>query len=169
MTARASDRMGTTSMPLPFGCAVAASDPVCAFLRPMGDATQNAEDPPFGRRQQTRVREKVMRRFKSARHLQRFASTHDQVANLFMHGRYNRDAAAKRATRSQALRPGVGPAVPGRSAAQPCDVDRRGGVGLLSTSPQQVDSTLTPVSRTLGSPPTHSPRPAGRSARYGRT
>ena len=44
-----------------------------------------------------------MRRFKSARHLQRFASTHDQVANLFMHGRCNRDAAAKRATRSQAF------------------------------------------------------------------
>ena len=53
--------------------------------------------------QPTRVREKVMRRFKSARHLQRFASTHDQVANLFMHSRYNRDAAAKRAARSQAF------------------------------------------------------------------
>jgi len=34
-----------------------------------------------------------MRWFKSARHLQRFASTHDQAANLFMHSRYNRDAA----------------------------------------------------------------------------
>ena len=33
--------------------------------------------------QPTRVREKVMRRFKSARHLQRFTSVHDQVANLF--------------------------------------------------------------------------------------
>jgi putative transposase len=48
-----------------------------------------------------RVREKVMRQFKSAQHRQRFASTHDQVANLFMHSRYNRDAAAKRAARSQ--------------------------------------------------------------------
>jgi len=38
--------------------------------------------------QPTRVREKVMRRFKSERHLQRFASVHDQVANLFMHCRY---------------------------------------------------------------------------------
>jgi len=53
--------------------------------------------------QPTRVREKVMCRFKSARHLQRFASTHDQVANLFMHSRYNRDAAVKRAARSQAF------------------------------------------------------------------
>jgi putative transposase len=32
--------------------------------------------------QPTRVREKVMRRFKSARHLQCFASTHDQAANV---------------------------------------------------------------------------------------
>jgi putative transposase len=44
-----------------------------------------------------------MRRFKSARHLQRFASTHDQVANLFRHSRYNRDAAAKSAARVQAF------------------------------------------------------------------
>ena len=42
-----------------------------------------------------------MRQFKSARHLQRFVSTHDQVANLFMHSHYNRDAAAKRAARTQ--------------------------------------------------------------------
>jgi putative transposase len=42
--------------------------------------------------QPTRVREKVMRRFKSARHLQRFISVHDQVANLFMHCRYNMNA-----------------------------------------------------------------------------
>lgn len=53
--------------------------------------------------QSARVREKEVRRFKSARHLQRFVSTHDQVANLFMHIRYNRDAAAKRAARSQAF------------------------------------------------------------------
>jgi putative transposase len=51
--------------------------------------------------QPTRVREKVMRRFKSPRYLQRFASIHGQVANLFMHARYNRDAAAKRIARSQ--------------------------------------------------------------------
>ena len=42
--------------------------------------------------QPTRVREKVMRRFKSARHLQRFTSVHDQVANLFMHCRYSANA-----------------------------------------------------------------------------
>jgi putative transposase len=53
--------------------------------------------------QPTRVREKVMRRFKSACHLQRFVSVHDQVANVFQHCRYNRDAKAKRDARTQAL------------------------------------------------------------------
>lgn len=53
--------------------------------------------------QPTRVREKVMRRFKSACHLQRFVSVHDQVANVFQHCRYNRDARAKRTARAQAL------------------------------------------------------------------
>jgi putative transposase len=53
--------------------------------------------------QPTRVREKVMRRFKSARHLQRFTSVHDQVANLFMHCRYNTNAQGKRSARTQAF------------------------------------------------------------------
>ena len=51
--------------------------------------------------QPTRVREKVMRRFKSARQLQPFVSVHDQVANLFQHCRYNVDATEKRTNRSQ--------------------------------------------------------------------
>ena len=42
-------------------------------------------------------------RFKSARHLQRFASVHDQVANLFMHCRYNTNAQEKRQARKQAF------------------------------------------------------------------
>jgi putative transposase len=42
--------------------------------------------------QPTRVCEKGMRRFKSARQLQRFASVHGQVSNLFMACRYNRNA-----------------------------------------------------------------------------
>ena len=53
--------------------------------------------------QPTRVREKVMRRFKSARHLQRFTSVHDQVANLFMHCRFNTNAQEKRSARTQAF------------------------------------------------------------------
>ena len=53
--------------------------------------------------QSTRVREKVMRRFKSARQLQQFVSVHEQVANLFQHCRYKANAAAKRKNRSQAF------------------------------------------------------------------
>ena len=53
--------------------------------------------------QPTRVREKVMRRFKSARHLQRFASVHGQVSNLFMGCRYNRNAKCKREAPVQAM------------------------------------------------------------------
>jgi putative transposase len=52
--------------------------------------------------QPTRVHEKVMRRFKSARQLQRFASVHGQVSNLFMGCRYNRNAKCKREARVQA-------------------------------------------------------------------
>ena len=53
--------------------------------------------------QPTRVREKVMRRFKSARQLQRFASTHEQVANLFMRCRHTPKAHVKREARAQAF------------------------------------------------------------------
>jgi putative transposase len=51
--------------------------------------------------QPTRVREKVMRRFKAAGQLQRFASVHGQVSNLFMGCRYNRNAQCKREARAQ--------------------------------------------------------------------
>jgi putative transposase len=51
----------------------------------------------------TQVREKVLRRFKSARQLQRFASTHDQVANLFMRCRHTPKAQTKREARAQAF------------------------------------------------------------------
>ena len=54
--------------------------------------------------QPTRVCEKVTRRFKSACHLQRFASVHDPVINIFQHCRYNRDAKVKRAARAQAMK-----------------------------------------------------------------
>ena len=53
--------------------------------------------------QPTRVREKVMRRFKSARQLQRFASVHGQVSNLFMGCCYHRNAQHKRQVRAQAF------------------------------------------------------------------
>ena len=44
-----------------------------------------------------------MRQFKSACQMQRFVSVHDQVANIFQHCRYNRDAKQKRELRAQAF------------------------------------------------------------------
>ena len=44
--------------------------------------------------QPTRRRERIMKRFKSPRQVQRFLSIHDQVANLFSR-RPNQDTAAK--------------------------------------------------------------------------
>jgi putative transposase len=45
------------------------------------------------------IREKVMSRYKLACHLQRFLLVHDQVANQFMHCRYNREAKQERELR----------------------------------------------------------------------
>jgi putative transposase len=53
--------------------------------------------------QPTRRRERIMKRFKSPRQVQRFLSTHDQIANVFSRRR-NQDTAAKfRTARRQAF------------------------------------------------------------------
>src|SRR5271165_4526915 len=53
--------------------------------------------------QPTRRRERIMKRFKSPRQVQRFLSTHDQIANVFSR-RPNQDTAAKfRTARCQAF------------------------------------------------------------------
>jgi putative transposase len=54
--------------------------------------------------QPTRRRERQMKRFKSARHAQRFLSAHDQINNLFHLRRHRLPAAQYRAARAQALR-----------------------------------------------------------------
>ena len=54
--------------------------------------------------QPTRRRERRMKRFKSARHTQRFLSAHDQINNLFHPRRHRLSAAQYRAARAQALR-----------------------------------------------------------------
>ena len=54
--------------------------------------------------QPTRRRERQMKRFKSARHAQRFLSTHDQINNLFHLRRHRLSAARYRAARTQAFR-----------------------------------------------------------------
>jgi putative transposase len=55
--------------------------------------------------QPTRRREQIMKRFKSPCQVQRFLSTHDQIANLFSRSRRpNQDTAAKfRTARGQAF------------------------------------------------------------------
>lgn len=50
--------------------------------------------------QPTRRRERIMKRFKSAGHVRRFLSVHDQVANLFRNFA-NSNAAERREARSQ--------------------------------------------------------------------
>jgi len=61
----------------------------------LNNRIENAHEP-------TRVREKVMRRFKSARQLQRFASIDAAMSNRFMGCRYNRCAEHMREVHSQA-------------------------------------------------------------------
>jgi putative transposase len=53
--------------------------------------------------QPTRRRGRQMKRFKSARHVQRFLSAHDQVSNLFHLRRHSLPAAQYRAARSRAF------------------------------------------------------------------
>ena len=51
----------------------------------------------------TRRREKIMKRFKSARHLQRFVSIHDPIANLHNFPRQSFSSSDYRALRSEAM------------------------------------------------------------------
>jgi transposase-like protein len=60
----------------------------------LNNRAENCHQPP-------RVLEKVMRRFKSVCQRQRLPPLLDQVANQFMHFRYNRDAGHKRELRTQ--------------------------------------------------------------------
>ena len=53
--------------------------------------------------QPARRRERQMKRYKSARHVQRFLSVHDQVNNLFHLRRDHRPAADYRAARAAAF------------------------------------------------------------------
>ena len=53
--------------------------------------------------QPTRRRERIMKRFKSARHLQRFISIHDPIANLFHFPRNSMNATDYRALRSKTM------------------------------------------------------------------
>ena len=54
-------------------------------------------------RQPTRRRERQMKRFKSARHAQRFLSAHDPINNLFLLPRHRMPATEYRAERTRAF------------------------------------------------------------------
>ncbi len=53
--------------------------------------------------QPTRRRERIMKRFKSPRHLQRFVSIHDPIANMFHFPRHSLPAAEYRTLRAEAM------------------------------------------------------------------
>ena len=53
--------------------------------------------------QPTRRRERIMKRFKTARHVQRFLSIHDPIANLFHRRRDQQSASERRHARAEAL------------------------------------------------------------------
>jgi hypothetical protein len=53
--------------------------------------------------QPTRRRERIMKRFKSARHLQRFVSIHDVIATLFHFPRHSLSAIQYRTLRTEAM------------------------------------------------------------------
>ena len=57
--------------------------------------------------QPTRRRERQMQRFKSARHAQRFLSSHGQIHNLFQLARHRLTANDHRSARDPPSRPGV--------------------------------------------------------------
>ncbi len=62
----------------------------------LNNCAENAHQP-------TRRRERIMKRFKSARHLQRFVSIHDPIANLFHFPRNSMTASNYRALRTEAM------------------------------------------------------------------
>ena len=53
--------------------------------------------------QPTSRRERIMKRFKSARHLQRFVSIHDPIANLFHFPRHSLTSPEYRTCRTDAM------------------------------------------------------------------
>jgi putative transposase len=64
--------------------------------RGLNNRAENAHLPP-------RPRERIMKRFKSARHLQRFVSIHDPVARLHNFPRHAMSSSSERALRSGAM------------------------------------------------------------------
>jgi putative transposase len=62
----------------------------------LNNRAENSHQPP-------RRRGRIMKRFQSTRHLQRFVSIHDTIANLFHFPRHSLSACEHRALRSEAM------------------------------------------------------------------
>ncbi|MBB3454317.1 hypothetical protein FHT86_002616 [Rhizobium sp. BK313] len=62
----------------------------------LNDRAENSHQP-------VRRRERIMKRFKSQRHLQRFVSIHDPIANLFQIPRHDISSSDHRELRSEAI------------------------------------------------------------------
>ena len=80
----------------------------CAARNDMGKNFEHRQHKGLNNRaenshQPTRRRERIMKRFKSPRHLQRFVSIHDPIANLFHFPRNSLPAAEYRALRCAAM------------------------------------------------------------------
>jgi putative transposase len=65
-------------------------------LKGLNNRAENSHQP-------TRRRERIMKRFKSARHLQHFVSIHDPIAYLFHFPRHTLYAIDHRALRTEAM------------------------------------------------------------------
>jgi len=87
----------------------------------------------------TRRRERIMKRFKSARHLQRFVSIHDGVANLHTCPRHAMSSSDDCTLRSEAM-------VAWREIAEPGIAAQRQGIAphLRAPASRQVDRTQIP-------------------------
>ena len=96
--------------------------------------------------QPMRVREKVMRRFKSPRQPQRFTAVHDPLANLFMHCRYHTEVIDLDPQSNVAFGLGVSPAAAGSAelllGEKPQHLEVCEGLRMLPGSPKLIDRRI---------------------------
>jgi putative transposase len=69
----------------------------------LNNRAENSHLPTLRRKRIKRIMKRIMKRFRSARHLQRFVSIHDVVANLHNFPRPAMSSSDDRALRSEAM------------------------------------------------------------------
>jgi putative transposase len=90
---------------------IIVTDKLRSYFKPIRELTPNADHRAHkglnnrieGWHRPTRRREKVMGRFKSPRHAQRFLAAHDQIKSVFRPRRYQLSAISYRHTRADAF------------------------------------------------------------------